>query len=320
MKLKDIYDFVVKEGAAVDPRGKKAIKDDLDRAEHSYAQLEADAQEEFDREKLSNPYSDTRILYGNKEQAVKKILIGIDIGVGEILLADRLRQKGKGIDLVISHHPSGKALAGFYDVMYMQRDILAGIGVPVNVAEGLLEPRIKEVERKVSSINHRRAVDAAKILNVPFLCVHTPADNHVASFLQKLIDTKKPVTVGSVLCILKSVPEYKQAAQQNAGPKIIKGTKEHRAGKVFVDMTGGTECPKDIFGRLTQAGVGTLVSMHLSEEHFKKAEKEHINIIIAGHIASDNLGLNLLFDKLEKRGKIEIVSCSGFQRIERNQK
>jgi len=189
--------------------------------------------------------------------------------------------------------------------------------VPVNVAEDLLEGRIKEVERRVSPINHTRAVDAAKILDIPFICVHTPADNHVASFLQRLMDNKKPKTIEKLIQILKDIPEYEQATRCNAGPKIVKGAKERRPGKVFVDMTGGTEGPKNIFERLSQAGVGTLVSMHLSEEHFKKAEEEHINIIVAGHIASDNLGLNLLLDKLEKKNRMEIISCSGFQRVQR---
>ncbi len=317
MKLEDIYSFVIKEGMEVDPRGKKAVKDDLERVRRSYQQLKGRAKEEFDRGKLTNPYSDTRILYGDGEQAVKRILIGIDIDAGEILLADRLNQTGTAIDLVISHHPSGKALADFYRVMYMQCDILAQIGVPVSVAEDLLEERIREVERRVSPVNHARAVDAARILDIPFMCVHTPADNHVASFLQRLIDNKKRETVGEIMELLEDVSEYKQAARDNSGPKIIKGKKERRAGKVFVDMTGGTEGSKDIFEKLSQAGVGTLVSMHLSEEHFKKAEKEHINIIVAGHIASDNLGLNLLLDKLEKKTKVEIVSCSGFRRVKR---
>lgn len=317
MKLKDIYNFVVKEGIEVDPRGKKAAQKDLEQIKQSYEQLKAKEQKEFDRERLTNPYSDTRILYGEQERLVKRILIGIDIGVGEILLADRLNEKAKTIDLVISHHPAGKALADFYKVMHMQLDILAGVGVPISIVEDLLEERIREVERRVSSLNHTRAVDVAKVLNIPFMCVHTPADNHVASFLQKLMDSKKPETVGKVMEILKEIPEYEQAVRCNTGPKIIKGTKERRTGKVFVDMTGGTEVPKNIFERLSQAGVGTLVSMHLSEEHFKRAEREHINIIVAGHIASDNLGLNLLLDKLEKKSKMEIISCSGFQRVKR---
>ena len=57
--------------------------------------------------------------------------------------------------------------------------------------------------------------------------------------------------------------------------------------------------------------------MHLSEEHRKEAEKSHINVIIAGHIASDNLGVNLLFDEITRGSDIEIIVCSGFKRVSR---
>ncbi|MEE8317766.1 MAG: NGG1p interacting factor NIF3, partial [Candidatus Omnitrophota bacterium] len=64
-------------------------------------------------------------------------------------------------------------------------------------------------------------------------------------------------------------------------------------------------------------GVSTLICMHLGEEHFKKASEEHMNVIIAGHIASDNIGLNLILDELEKKGRLKILSCSGFRRFTR---
>jgi len=59
------------------------------------------------------------------------------------------------------------------------------------------------------------------------------------------------------------------------------------------------------------------VAMHLSEEHFKQAKGEHINVVIAGHIASDNLGLNLILDQIEKVEELKIINCSGFVRIRR---
>jgi len=63
-------------------------------------------------------------------------------------------------------------------------------------------------------------------------------------------------------------------------------------------MTGGTEGSKDIFQSVALSGINTIVAMHLSEEHRKEAEKNHINVIIAGHIASDTVGLNLLLDRV----------------------
>ncbi len=317
MKLKDIYDFVVKEGINADPRGKERVKKGLSRLKKSYQQLNQRAKQEFDKERLTNPYSDTRILFGPPAQKVKTILVGIDIDAGELLLADRLNQKGRKIDLAMSHHPQGVALAGLSEVMDIHTEILKDLGVSISVAESLMAERIAEVKRKIMPANHRRAVDVARHLNLPFICCHTVADNHVASYLQKLMDRKRPDTLGDVLDILKAIPEYGQAVQEKAGPKIIVGTPRRQAGKIFVDMTGGTEGSKDIFHKLSQVGIGTIVAMHLSEEHFRKVRAEHINVVIAGHIGSDTLGLNLLLDKLAKKQKIDIIGCSGFQRIKR---
>lgn len=83
-------------------------------------------------------------------------------------------------------------------------------------------------------------------------------------------------------------------------------------------MTGGTEGAKDIFESLANSGVGTIVGMHLSDDHRKEAEKRHINVVIAGHISSDNLGMNLLFDEVQRKGKLNIIPCSGFWRFSRN--
>jgi hypothetical protein len=240
--------------------------------------------------------------------------------VPEILLADNLRSKGRKIDLLLSHHPSGRAFAGLYDVMHMQADILNQFGVPINVAEGLMDGRIKEVERKLMPANHARAVDAARLLGIPFLCLHTPADNMVATYLQRLFDERKPVFVSDIVDILRDIPEYKAAATQGAGPKVVLGSEKRKAGKIFVDMTGGTEGAKEIFESLTNGGVNTVVAMHISEEHRKEAEKSHLNVVVAGHIASDNLGLNLLIDEFSKHDSFELIECSGFRRFCRLQK
>ena len=317
MKLKELYDFVVKEGIKEDPRGEQKVKKDLLRVKKAHDDLKPAEKAEFDKESLKNPYADTRILYGDADKEIKGIIIGIDMEIGELLLADRLRQKGKVIDLVLAHHPEGRALAGLYKVMNMQVDILAKFGVPEVPAANLLQERVEKVSRGLMPVNHTRAVDAAKLLDIPFMCCHTPADNHVASFLQKIFDKKKADTLDDIINILKKIPEYKEASGRNAGPAIISGRKQSRAGRVFIDMTGGTEGSSEIFKSLAGAGVGTIVGMHFSEEHLKKAKEAKLNMIIAGHISSDALGINLLLDKLEKKREIKIECCSGFRRFKR---
>jgi putative NIF3 family GTP cyclohydrolase 1 type 2 len=56
--------------------------------------------------------------------------------------------------------------------------------------------------------------------------------------------------------------------------------------------------------------------MHISENNRKEAKKHHINVVVAGHIASDSLGMNLFLDELQARG-VEVISCSGLLRVER---
>ena len=290
MKLGRFYNLVVKFGAQRDPRkSKQSIKS----------------------------YADSAILYGDPNIEVKKILVGIDMEVGEILLADKLRLD-KGLDLVVSHHPEGRAYASLHNVMWLQLDLLKDAGVPLAVARKMLEERIREVERKILPQNHSRAVDAARLINMPFMCMHTPADNHVFVFLKKLMQKAKPKKVKDIVNILSAIPEYKDAAKDTGcGPRIILGSANREAGKILFEMTGGTEGPKGVLDKLYKAGVRTLVSMHLSEEHLKKAKEAGLNVVIAGHISSDSLGLNLLLDRIEREEELEVIGCSGFKRIKR---
>ncbi len=322
MTLKQIYDLAIAKGVNADPRDNDYIKNILKKDKEKYNKLEPDDKDLFDKEELTNPYSDTRILYGPPSTKVKRILIGIDIEVGELIIAKEHPPKGKKIDLTISHHPHGKALAGLDDVMKLQADLLSQYGIPINVAEGLLEKKREEVFRSVSPSNHNKVVDIARLIDMPFICIHTPADNLVYEYLKNELEDKgdKFYSVGDILKFLKSIPEYKLAAKVKAGPTLFCGKPDRRPGKIAVtEMTGGTEGSKHIYEKLAQAGIGTIIGMHMQEEHKKEAEKHHLNVIIAGHMASDSLGLNLFMDELEKK-KIDIVPCGGFIRVARNKK
>ncbi len=313
MTINEIYNLAIKMGIESDFRGEKEIEKMLQRLKEKYGKMEEGEKQEFDLERLKNPYSDTRILFGNSNKKIKKILVGIDIDGEELLLADKFGD----IDLVISHHPRGKALTGLDDVMQLQIDVLAQYGVPINIAEKLLKKRIEEVARGISPANHNRVVDTAKLLNLPLLCVHTPADNLVAKFVDEKLKKDQPLFLEEIINSLKEIPEYRQAMSIGAGPKIFVGSKESKCGKiVLTEITGGTEGAPEIYEKLAQAGAGTIIGMHISEKHREEAEKANINVVIAGHISSDNIGVNLFLDELEKQG-IEIIACSGLFRVKR---
>lgn len=318
MKLIEFYRSAIELGMEKDPRGKEELKRILNEAKAEYEKLEGKEKEVFDKEKLENPYPDTRVLFGKGDEEIQSVIVGIDIETPELLLADRLREKGIKIDAAVAHHPEGIAYARLGDVMMMHADIVAKLGVPINVAEKYTIRRMKEVERRLMPLNHQRAIDTAKLFNIPFMNIHTPADNFVVSYLEDLFNKEKPRSLKDILDLLLEIPEYRTSAEMGTSPNIVMGTKKDRAGKVFVDMTGGTEGSKELLEKLSSAGVGTIVAMHMSEEHFKEIEKHNMNLIIAGHISSDSLGLNLIIDNIRKKQKIEVIPVAGFIRVERN--
>lgn len=316
MTLQEIYDLAIETGIKADPRGPEGIQRWLDKAKKEFDSLPEKKKQYYDSEALKNPYADSRILFGDPSTVVDKVLAGIDIDVGEVLLADKLRER-EGVDLVWGHHPHGAALAALDEVMDLQVDLLEREGVPVNVAEGVLSDRIAEVKRKLGPHNHYQSVDAARLLNIPFMVVHTITDNLAHNFMTKKVAETKIETVGDIMDMLETIPEYHQAMKFRTGPMIVSGSEKNRAGKVAVlGFTGGTEGAKEIYEQMAMAGVGTSIDMHLGEEHRKEATKHHINVVVAGHMVSDSLGTNLMLDELEKRG-VTIIPCSGLIRISR---
>lgn len=321
MNTQEIFDLAIKIGIKNDPRGEQEIKKLLKENKEEFNELPKKKQAEYDKEHFVNPYSDSKFLYGEKSKTVKRVLVGIDIDTDEVLLAKELERMGKKIDLIIAHHPEGKALADLHEVMDLQTSVLSRAGMPENIAEGIVREQLEDISRKLAPVNHYKAVMSAQLVGVPIMNVHTPADNCVWNFVDKLIANKKPRKVGEIIDVLKEVPEYKKAAELGAGPVLFSGSEKNRCGKVIVSgMTGGTsgKGSEKIYERMSHYGIGTEIAMHIGEEDRIEAIKHYINIVIAGHIASDSLGLNIIMDKLEKNG-IEIIPCSGFIRFSRNQ-
>jgi len=312
MTTKQIFDLAINIGIKNDFRTKREINEFLKRKKEKYNALPKAEKKFFDKDELVNPYSDSKIHFAGGVKKIKKALVGIDLTMGGVILAKEL-----GVDLIINHHPVGLGLARLDDVMDLQVEMLEKFGLPVNVAEKLLEKRIPEVARGINATNHYEAVDAAKLLKINLINLHTPADNCVAQFVTKKISQNKPRYVKDIMKVLNSIEEYQEARKKGFGPCLFAGKENNRCGKVIVsEMTGGTEGSKEIYKVMANAGIGTVIGMHQSEAHRKAAEKAHINAIIAGHISSDSLGMNVILDELEKKG-IKIIPFSGMIRFSR---
>ncbi len=315
MTVKQIFDLAINIGVKNDFRTKQEINDFLRRKKEKYQKLSSKEKSFFDKGELVNPYADSQIHFDGGAKKIKKALAGVDITMGGVMLAKEL-----GVDLIINHHPVGRALARLDDVMDLQVEMMEKFGVPVNIAEKTLNKKVSEVARGVKPNNHYETVDAARLMKVNLINIHTPADNCVAQFTTKKIGQAKPRYVSEAIKTLLEVEEYQEAARRGFGPVLFAGEEKNRCGRVVVsEMTGGTEGSPEIYQAMANAGIGTVVAMHQSERHREAAESAHVNVIIAGHISSDSIGMNLVLDELEKRG-MEIVPFSGLIRVSRNKK
>ncbi len=239
---------------------------------------------------------------------IKKILMGVDMDTPELLLAKEL-----GYDLVVSHHPKAdSAVTAFHDVMDIQIDKMVEFGVPINKAQKALAKRKKTVEIGHHVANYDRTSSAAKLMGMPFMNVHMPADIVGQRFVQKYLDEKfedqPKKTLNDILEALNELDIYKNAL---AAPVIRCGAPSDYAGKIAVLYAGGTNGGADVYKAYFDAGVGTIIAMHAPEDVIKAVREQNIgNIVIAGHMPSDSIGLNAIISAWEKEG-VEVTKMSG---------
>nr|KXH70386.1 MAG: hypothetical protein AM325_03210 [Candidatus Thorarchaeota archaeon SMTZ1-45] len=317
MKLGDIYRKIVEMGIDADPRGRERVNQILEKSKKDLEKLEGKKKELADKDVIWNPYTDCRLLYGDKDREVTSLLCGIDIGTGEILLADTLTQKGEEVDLVLAHHPHGIGMSKLDYVMNIQPEQWAAVGVPIAQAESAMATRMKEVHFNFKARNHTQSIDAARLIDMPFMCAHTPADSLGYQFLNKYLKENNPQTLGDLVNSLLEIPEYQEAEKVGAGPEILVGNSNGSVGEKFVFFTGGTSAGPKSIPKLASAGVSTIVTMHMPENLKKACEDEGLYVVIAGHDSSDSIGMNLILDELEKEG-IKSYACSGFTRHRRS--
>lgn len=315
--LEDIHAFAVEEAKKEDPRNQEEIGRELEQREEEYESLEGVRKEQFDEDCLENPFDDSKVLYGGDED-VETVAVGIDIQTPELLLVERLNETGEDIDGAIAHHPKGKAYASLADVMGLQIDAMNQVGIPVSQAEWVIRKSATEVNKRLHARNHPRTVQAAGILDIPFSCMHTTADNHAYAFTKQYLDEENPYTLDDIIESLLELPEFQWALGHSTGPEIFAGAGNHRAGEIGVlGYTGGTDPEEDMIEMLVDAGIDTLVAMHATQDQIEKAEEQHLNIISTGHMAADSLGMNLLLDKIQDEFSLDVVEMAGFKRVER---
>ena len=138
---------------------------------------------------------------------MRSIVLGIDVRLPELLLADRLRQEGRRVDAVIAHHAHGigRSPSLSWDTMPFLVDLLALEGVPRADAEACIYPYIEGKLRDLEDF-HRIGPDMARLLGLPLGCIHTPADYYITVGVRAAVEEARAETVGDVVRALHTLP------------------------------------------------------------------------------------------------------------------
>jgi putative NIF3 family GTP cyclohydrolase 1 type 2 len=239
-----------------------------------------------------------------KGRNIRKVLVAIDVGVAELLLAKEL-----GCDAVIAHHPAGgHARLYGYKVFERHIDQMVEAGVPRNVAIKAVKSKLDSLELTHHSDNYDQVPVAAKKLNMPLLSIHSPCDEMGRQVLMKTVkDFDKNGSIGKLILKIRELPEYGNAESHI---QIRLGSENSTAGKISVSHAAYTNGGYDVAREYFDHGTETLAYIHVAENDLVKLSKEeHGNLIILGHIASDWLGLNVLISQLGQQG-IEVEATT----------
>jgi hypothetical protein len=320
MNLRDLYETSIRLGMALDVRGEAALRRQMEDARREFEALPSWQRPYFDQERFRNPFGDVRIVNGPEDAELDTILLGINIGVPELLLADRLRERGQRVDAVVAHHTSGigHAPSLVHDFMPVAVDVLVAEGVPRADAARVIDSYVEEKARSLEDF-HRIGPDTARLLGFPLACIHTPADYYIGEGVRPALEAAPPRTVGDVVRALYAIPEVQGAAlAAGAGPRVMSGDDDWPAGRILLKFGGGYILPPEAYTLLGRAGVNTVVQIGCTPPHARAAQEAHVAIVRVPHAACDNIGINLLLDEVERtHGRLNVVPCNGFERIER---
>ncbi len=211
-----------------------------------------------------------------KGRKLRRVLVAIDVGVGELILAKELNCDG-----VIAHHPAGgNAQLEGYKVFLRHTEQMRAAGVPAEIAREAVKNKYRVLDIQHHPENYDQVPSAAKKLGLPLLTIHSPCDE---------------IGRRMIVQAIKSLDGDATVRQ------LVSSSPNRKAGKVVISHACYTNGGYDVAKAYFQHGVGTLSYIHISEPDLTKLASENFaNLIVLGHIASDWLGINRLLRELEK--------------------
>ena len=238
---------------------------------------------------------------------IERVIIGIDIDTTELILAE-----AEGYDLAISHHPmGGTALINFHRVFARHIDLLVTAGVPRDAAEQAVLPMMEEQRIAHAMRNYDRAPSIARLIDMPYMNIHTPLDEIGRRRMADACATLAPTnTVADLIEHFRAVFGEFRHALTAIEPAV--GALGNQLGRIAVAHGAGTNGGYPVAKAYFTHGIDTVIYIHCAPRDIMRLRQEFPdnNLVVTGHIASDSVGINPFIAALEDNG-MEVTAISG---------
>ena len=236
------------------------------------------------------------------------VLVGLDVDVAELFMARQL-----GYHAVLAYHPNGtRGRLARMDAMQHGARLLA-LGMDEAKIRALLDPRITRLQRAEARMNPDRAGSVARLLDLPFLTIHSPFGEVARRTIQATVDAalaaQPDATLRDLCEFLDVLAPFGNAPRPMPRPHA---GWEARAGRVVVAL--GTYAPPDaaIARAYFAQGVQTLCVADFAEADWHDLAQDELpgNIFILGEAASASVGILPYVADLRAQG-IEVTTFAG---------
>ncbi|HLZ21284.1 MAG TPA: hypothetical protein VKQ30_04090 [Ktedonobacterales bacterium] len=238
---------------------------------------------------------------------INHVLMGIDVGAAELFMARQL-----GYSAVIAHHPAGFA-GPYWDVYRKHVRQMTAAGVPADVAEAAIAARVVAFKAAAQRENYDHVASVARLLEMPFLNIHSPLDAVGRRIMQQTVDQRlsnqPDASVADLREALLALPEFAVARTEMQVPL---GQWDARAGRAVVSHGAYTNGGYAVVRAYLTHGVNTVCCIHFPLEDAQRLAREGVagNILVMGHIAGDSVGINPYVARLRADG-LEVATFSG---------
>lgn len=250
-------------------------------------------------------------------QPVRRCMASVNATTGDLMLARQL-----GCDSYLLHHPlAGSARRDFHKVLDRMVELMEMQGVSGESARDATA----ELRQRCLFADHAadwdQLVSAAQLIGINLFNIHLAADELGRLEMVRALEPVGPeANLEDAAEALRTIPEL--AHPHNEILHVPEGP-SGRCGRIAVMHAGGTNGGASVAEALfdgtrdhADGPIGTVLYIHLSGADAAKLEQRSAegkpgSVIVAGHFASDAIGLNILLREIADRHGIDFVRHGG---------